>query len=294
MQSCDARDGVPDGLIQDPRKCTFDPESLLCSDREGSDCLTIAQVATLKAIYAGASTGNGHQVYPGFTKSDPFGNPDLAFGEDGWAFYITGFEAPNAPGTGEPWIDPEFPPVGFFYQGQFLKYFVFSDADYNFLNFNLNSNDLEKARTVINRRGAGAISPDLSAFKGHNGKLILYHGWSDSAISPLATVEYYDSVVRELHGSYRRTQEFARLFMVPGMRHCIASGGPGPNVFDPLPFLIDWAENDVAPDRIIAAHYKGNDPSTGIVTRTMPLCPYPKMARFTSGDVRKAKNWACR
>ena len=76
------------------------------------------------------------------------------------------------------------------------------------------------------------------------------------------------------------------------MRHCIGTG-PGPNVFDPLSPLIDWVENDVAPDRIIATHYKDNDPSTGIITSTMPLCPYPQMARFTGGNVRKGRNWVC-
>jgi hypothetical protein len=97
MQRCDAKDGVRDGLIQDPRKCTFSPESLRCRDGNDISCLTQSQVATLKAIYSGASTAGGERIYPGFTKSDPFGNPDLPFGEDGWAFYMTGFESPNAP-----------------------------------------------------------------------------------------------------------------------------------------------------------------------------------------------------
>lgn len=293
MQSCDARDGVRDGLIQDPRKCTFKPESLRCEDGNNASCLTAAQVTTLKAIYSGASTDDGRQIYPGFTKSDPFGNPDLAFGEDGWAFFTTGFESPNAPGTAEPWMVPEFPPVDFFYQDQFLKYFVFSDPDYNFLNFNLNSSDFEKAQAVINRGGAAATNPDLSSFLDRGGKLILYHGWSDPAISPLETVRYYKNVVRKQDSLYR-TQQFARLFMVPGMRHCIGSGGPGPNVFDPLSSAIDWVEKGEAPDRIFAAHFQDNDPSTGVITRTLPLCPYPEQAAFQGGDVNDAANWTCK
>jgi feruloyl esterase len=83
------------------------------------------------------------------------------------------------------------------------------------------------------------------------------------------------------------------MFMVPGMRHCIASGGPGPNVFDPLTPLINWVENNVAPKQIIAAHFQDNDPTTGMVTRTMPLCPYPKMAKFRGGNVTDARNWVC-
>jgi feruloyl esterase len=78
------------------------------------------------------------------------------------------------------------------------------------------------------------------------------------------------------------------------MRHCIGSGGPGPNVFDPLPSLIDWVEKDVAPERILAAHFKDNDPTSGIITRTMPLCPYPRVAVFKGGDVNQASNWTCK
>jgi feruloyl esterase len=293
MKTCDAKDGVRDGLIQDPRKCTFKPESLQCRDGNDADCLTAGQVATLAANYSGASTADGQQVYPGYTKSDPFGDPDLAFGEDGWAFWLTGFESPNAPGTAEPWMAPEFPPLAFFYADQFLKYFVFSDPNYNFLDFNLNSDDLKRVQSVINRGGAAGTNPDLSAFARRGRKLILYHGWSDPAITPLATVHYYDAVI-EKQGGVNRTEQFARLFMVPGMRHCIGSGGPGPNVFDPLSPLIDWFETGVAPKQILATHFKDNDPITGVVTRTMPLCPYPEVAQFIGGDVNDAADWSCK
>ena len=78
------------------------------------------------------------------------------------------------------------------------------------------------------------------------------------------------------------------------MRHCIGSGGPGPNVFDPLTSLIDWVEKDVVPERILAVHFKDNDPTSGIITRTMPLCPYPEKAVFKGRDVNEASNWTCK
>ena len=99
-------------------------------------------------------------------------------------------------------------------------------------------------------------------------------------------------MTRKTSDGYHDAQKFARLFMAPGMAHC-RGAGTGPNVFDPLLPLIDWVENEVAPSRIIAAHYKNNDQHTGIITRTMPLCPYPRVARFKGGDVTKASNWAC-
>ena len=291
LNSCDAADGVLDRLIQDPRKCNFAPDNLRCQNGNQSNCLTDDQVATLKSVYKGAFRQD-QQVYPGFTKSDPVGAPDIIVGEDGWPLWISAFQAPNAFGTSEPWMDPETPPWQFIFQDQFLKFFVFSDPNYNSLSFDINSNDLAKARTLIHRGGAAATNPDLSAFRERGGKLIVYHGWSDPALTPLETVDYYNSVAQTT-GGYDDAQEFARLFTAPGMRHCIGTG-PGPNIFDPLTPLIDWVENSSPPDRIVAAHYKDNDPSTGVVTRTMPLCPYPQTARFTGGNVKSAVNWVCR
>ncbi len=286
MSSCDAADGVVDGLIQDPRKCKFDPASLLCSVANSSNCLTRGQVMALKAVYAGATTADGRKIYSGFSKSDPAG-------DDGWAFWTTGFVRPDVPGTAEPWSDLALAPWQFIFQDQVLKFIVFGDPGYNSLSFNLNSSDLARTQVVLNRGGAEGENPDLSAFSSRGGKLIIYHGWSDPQISPLETVNYYKAVIQEQDG-LQRTEQFARLFMVPGMHHCIGSGGPGPNFFDPLPSLIDWVEKGVAPEQIVAAHFKDNDPTTGIITRTMPLCPYPEVAVFNGGDVSQASNWKCK
>jgi len=291
LNSCDQADGVLDGLIQDPRKCRFEPDSLRCQNGNESNCLTDQQIATLKSVYKGAST-HDEQVYPGFTKSDPIGAPDIIVGEDGWPLWMTAFQPPNALGTSEPWIDPETPPWQFMFQDQFLKFFAFSDPNYNSLSFDINGTDLTKAQAVIDRAGAAATNPDLSAFRDHGGRLILYHGWSDPAVTPLETVEYYENMARRTGRGYHDTQEFTRLFMAPGMRHCIGTG-PGPNTFDPIAPMISWVENNSAPDRIVATHYKDNDPTTGIVTRTMPLCPYPQTAKFLGGNVRDARNWVC-
>lgn len=292
MRSCDAADGVVDGLIQDPRKCNFEPAKLLCKYGDRPGCLTAGQVATLKAIYGGAHTASGKQVYPGFMDSDPSGDPSL-IGEDGWELWITGFARPDLPGTPEPWSDPMVTPWQFIFQDQFLKFAVFGDPNYDSLAFNINNSDLSKESEVINQDGAAATNPDLSTFRALGGKLILYHGWSDPALSPLATIRYYDSLADAVNGSQYSIQQFTRLFMVPGMHHCIGSGGPGPNFFDPLTPLIRWVEKNQPPDQIIGAHFQNNDPTTGIITRTMPLCPYPKIAVFGGGDVSQASSWKC-
>ncbi len=285
MSSCDAADRVADGLIQDPRRCNFDPADLLCSLGNSSNCLSRAQVAGLKAVYNGAATADGRTIYSGLTASDP------AEGYS-WGTWITGLVAPDAPGTAEPWSDPGLAPWQFLFQDQILKFFVFGNPGYNSLSFNISSSELKKAHMVMNRGGAEATNPDLSIFENRGGRLIMYHGWSDPAFSPLETIRYYKDVM-ERQGGLNATGKFTRLFMVPGMQHCIGSG-PGPNVFDPLTPLIDWVEKNLEPKQILAAHFEGNDPSTGVVIRTMPLCPYPKEAVFKGGHVNQASSWVCR
>lgn len=285
MNSCDAADGVADNLIQDPRKCNFDPASLLCSVESNSNCLTEAQVAGLKAVYGGATNADGRIIYPGLMKSD-------AAVEDSWAIWITGLLPPDEPGSAEPWSDPTFAPWQFLFQDQGLKFFVFADPGYNSLSFDINHGDPARAERVMDRGGAEGLDSDLSTFENRGGKLLLYHGWSDPAFSPLETIGYYNSVIREQEG-FNHAKQFVRLFMVPGMQHCIATG-PGPNVFDPLASLVEWVERDVQPSKIIAAHFQNNDISTGSITRTMPLCPYPEQAYFKDGDVNQASSWTCR
>jgi feruloyl esterase len=95
LAECDSLDGVHDGLIQDPRKCDFDPASIECASGDAPTCLTAGQVATVDAIYSGAKTSIGQQLYPGYTASDP-GGPD------GWEEWITGFVTP-AFGVADPW-----------------------------------------------------------------------------------------------------------------------------------------------------------------------------------------------
>ena len=283
LNSCDLADGVADGLIQDPRKCTFDPASLLCSSGDSSTCLTQGQVASLKAVYGGATKRYGQPVYLGFSKSD-------SAADGSWGTWISGLVPPDAPGTPGPWSDPQLAPWQFIFQDQVLKYFVFYPG-YNSLSFDINSSDMAQLHSVWNRGGGEAANPDLSAFEDHGGKLIIYHGWSDPAVAPLETVHYYQAVNDQL-GGLDSTRRFARLFMAPGTQHCIGTG-PGPNVFDPLMPLIDWVEKNMEPKAIVAAHFKDNDPSTGVITRTMPLCPYPESAQFRGGDITEASNWSC-
>jgi Tannase and feruloyl esterase len=289
LEECDGVDGVLDGLIQDPRRCKFKPSSLLCSGSDTSNCLTAAQVRALKAIYAGAHTSSRQRLYPGYTVSDPAGS-------DGWGAWITGFTQPfTVPGNtaAEPWGTQPLPsflyaPYQWSFQDQFMKYFVFDDVNYDSLSFDFSDpSQVGALQDEVTTYGANGVNPDLAPFFAAGGKLLMYHGWSDPALTPLVSVNYYTSVARFLGGGFKHLQNSARLFMVPGMHHC--GGGPGPNVFDPLTPLIGWVEAGQAPADIIAAH---TDSTTGTL-RTMPLCPYPQTAIFTGGDVYDAADWIC-
>jgi feruloyl esterase len=149
---------------------------------------------------------------------------------------------------------------------------------------------LDRDTTLIDKKAGliDAVNPDLSAFRGRGGKLLIYHGWNDGgsggAISPQNTVDYYSSVLARI-GSQQ--QDWLRLFMVPGMEHC--GGGPGPDQVNWMA-LERWRESGIAPDRLIASHVSDNR-----VNMTGPICSYPAVARYNGvGSTNDAANFACK
>ena len=220
LAACDALDGVRDGLLTDPRKCHFDPASLLCSAGDGPNCLTKAQLESVRAAYAPARTKAGKLIYPGL----PFG------GEAG----LTRMS------TDQPF---EIAMSAF-------RYVAHQDPNWDWRAF-----DLDQDVTLIDEKAGfiNAVNPDLSAFKAHGGKLIQYHGWSDQLISPENSVNYHASVLSKMGA---KQDDWYRLFMLPGMMHC--GGGPGPNQFSGMAALERWRESDIAPDQITAYHVENN------------------------------------
>jgi feruloyl esterase len=158
-----------------------------------------------------------------------------------------------------------------------------SDPDWDWRAFNV-----DRDMTVVDERLGpvlNAIEPDLSAFKARSGKLILFHGWNDTLISPRNTVNYYSSVLTKM-GSPQ--DSWLRLFMAPGMNHC--GGGVGPNTADWLSALEGWRESDLPPDRIVATRANAGRTST-----TRPVCPYPQVAQYLgTGSTDEAANFVCR
>ena len=275
LAQCDAQDGLADGLISEPRKCNFDPATIQCRGGNAADCLTATQVDTLKKLYAGP----GKKIFPGM----PIGHED----SPNYAAYIFGNVEPSMRDNlltfpGDYIKDASAAPYEFAFQREFFRYLAFQpgDANYDWRSFNL---DKDLAKVAVLGKLHNAVDPDLSRFKKHGGKIIIYNGWADPVVPPIRIIDYYENVERAMGN----TQSFARLFLAPGMNHC--GGGPGPNSIDTLGALEKWVEHGEAPDQIVASHSADR-----VVDRTRPLCPYPQVAKYKgSASIDDAANFIC-
>ena len=259
VAACDPQDGLKDGLIGDPEGCRFDPAALECKDSVGPACLTHPQVEAARKIYTPAlNPRTREQLSPRFEPGS----------ELGWRA-IAGGPEPFAPA------------------GDYFKYVVFRDPKWDWRTFNFDSDAALTDRTDNENGTINATSADLKSFVAHQGKMILYHGWTDTNITPQATVDYFKRVEDQMGGA-APTAQSVRLFMIPGMNHC--GGGEGPNVFNMVSTLEHWVEDGKAPDQVLASHL-----TDGKVDRTRPLCPYPRRAQYLgTGDPNDAANFVCR
>ncbi len=261
VKQCDALDGLADGMINDYRACHFDPAVLTCRGAKTPSCLTSTQVTALKALMGGPHDSEGRALYAAFPYDAGIADP---------AFYHMHFgTSPNGV------LNSADATLGF---GS-LRYFSMTPPEPGFdvMKFDF---DRDPQRLLETAEINDAESVYLETFA-RRGKLILYHGLSDQGLSPLATAAWYDRLPSANGG---RVEDWARLFLVPGMTHC--GGGPATDEFDMLAAIEDWVEQGHAPDRIIA---RGK--SFPGVTR--PLCPYPRIARYQGGDPKSERSFAC-
>jgi Tannase and feruloyl esterase len=304
LAHCVGQDGgvKTDAFLNDPRDCHFDPATVQCAaGQDPTTCLSAAQVRAARQIYRGPhDPATGELIFPGY-------EPGSEANASNWPAWIVGpsraADLSNDRTQGQ--ASQEFFGNGFFGN------FVFQDPNWDFRTLNFTT-DLaladEDFAPILN-----STDPDLRPLRKHDAKVIHYVGWADSAIAPINSVNYYNSVRAELAGveprgrrsnKWEEIQEFYRLFMVPGMAHC--SGGDGPNAFgngtnngpvidadhDLLQALDRWVEQGVAPERIIATHYVNNTPASGVQFQR-PLCPFPQVARYTVGDPNNADSFKC-
>ena len=277
LAECDAKDGLKDGLITDPRLCTFKPETLKCAGADGPECLTSGQVATVNKMYAALKTADGKMYTAGF----PVGHEGGSTGWQAWTFGRTP-PAPQADGT---LAFGEQQPSGYNLSEQNMRFLALENDDPAFtwktLRFPQDLPRLASMTEILSPH-----DPDLTPYKKRGGKIIMYHGWADPAISAYGTLDYYEKMSKAV-GGQKEADSFSRLYFVPGMHHC--SGGPGPNQFDMLTELENWIEKGKSPAAVVASHA-----SDGKVDRTRPLCPHPLVAKYSgNGNVDEAASFRC-
>jgi feruloyl esterase len=255
LAKCDRLDGVKDGLLENPARCTFDPKEIQCTSGDGPDCLTAPQVEAAQKIYAGPANPRTKEkiwspLYPG--------------SELDWTFF-TDSPAPIGIATGA------------------LR-MILGDPSWDFRTIDFDTHVALADRSDIARLNAS--NPDISAYLRRGGKLMLSGGWNNALVPAGAVVDYYHRVVATIGRA--DTQRAVRLYMVPGMIEC--NGGPGTDTFDLLGVMRQWIERGQAPADVTASRVEH-----GKVVRTRPLCPYPQAAAYKgNGSTDEASNFMCK
>ena len=266
LEHCGAQAGVEEGLVTDPPSCKWRPEMIACTSGSSSaDCLNTSQVAAIRRLMTPATNSRGEVIYA---------YPYIPGTETMWAGW-------NYFGSPRPGITPRLANLEL--PGQYIRYLadekIRENADA--LNFNFDRDPATLARA---RRVYDATSFDLRAFKARGGKLLMWHGWADGAIMATSSIGYYEGVMKFM-GGRKQTEDFFRLFLVPGVHH--SGGGPGFTEFDSMTALENWVEKGQAPDKLIASRL-----SNGMVERSRPVFPYPVLARYSgSGDPKQAASF---
>jgi Tannase and feruloyl esterase len=261
VSACDAKDGVVDGVLNDPRQCTYNPVTdasitrATCSASDNT-CLTPAEAGAILKIWNGPTNAQGKQLWYGYQR--------------GAALNSVAGAAPNSI------------PL------QQAQYWIYFDPswDYKTLNYSNFQAFFTKTMAMMNSL-TGSESPDLSAFRDAGGKIVTWQGFADQLIMSQDSIDYYDSVTNFMGGGYAQTQQFFRHFMAPGVGHC--GGGSGPQPQNQFQAVVDWVESGKAPQTLLATKAL-----TGGATQSRPLCPYPASAKYIgTGSTDDAANFVC-
>jgi feruloyl esterase len=282
MKKCDSLDGVEDGILNNPMDCDFDVSELACEvgEAEAGACLALNQMEAARRAYQGFII-DGEQVAPGYP-------PGAELGVGGWERWITGgfnvveideFQRGIEPDPDYP--DPETPNAHFAFGNGLMKYLVFHapDWDYSTYDFSTFRSDVASVSSTLD-----ATDPNLDAFREHGGKLLMFNGWRDMALTPLGTIEYYEKVVERDASA----TDDVRLIMLPGLDHCI--GGPGPSFVNWVDEIDRWLETDQAPNQVTTYWIDDQMQLDG----SRLACAYPKVLTYDGvGDPRDASSFSC-
>jgi hypothetical protein len=259
VAACDAADGVVDGVIDEPRTCEFSAKANICgaATAPASNCLTAAEADAIDRIWDGPRNANGKKIWFGLDRGTN----------------LSGLNGTNP-----------------FFLG--VTQFHWDMHDRNFDWKTVTTGTYAEVAQSGSRNIADVTDTfgDLDTFRRSGGKLLTFVGANDQLIMPQGVIHYYRQMAARYgrHGEpdFERLQKFYRLFRAPGVAHCGGGAGPQPqNLFEAL---VAWVENNDAPQTILAQS------TTGGVTRTRPLCPYPQTALYRgSGSTDDASNFFC-
>lgn len=256
IEACDAADGVKDGVIENPRACTYDPKALVGTSTPCGD-FTSLDAEVIRKIWEGPRRQDGSFLWYGLQRGADF----------------LGVSSPGKPS-----------PITL----EWWRYFLTKNPQWDWTTLTPAlyeqywDQSVEEFSAVI-----ATDNPDLNAFRDHGGKIVLWHGWSDQLIYPEGTIDYYQRVQKQMGGP-ANTTKFARLFLAPGVGHC--AGGPGPQPDGQFDAVVRWVEKGEAPETLSAVRKD----ATGAVVRRRPLCPFPLVAKYKgSGSTDDAANFVC-
>jgi pimeloyl-ACP methyl ester carboxylesterase len=266
ISACDSDDGVSDGIINDPRKCRYDPSTMICTNAVAKDgdsrdvCLSHQEALAIRKIWEGPkSVSTGERVWFGLEKGASF---KLLTGDDWLGDYPHGVAHFQ-------WIrqTPDF------------SWRMLTEADY------------ERDLRISQERFGEVIATDqadLSGFRSRGGKVLIIHGERDEIISPRGTLNYFQRVLTA-NGGEKEVGKFARLFMIPGAGHICSGDDQQPFPADPFGSLVDWVEKGNTPDQLAGSQKLPNGQ-----LRTRPLCAYPKTAKWSGkGSPDDSANFGC-
>jgi len=265
IAACDLLDGISDGVIQEPRACTYSAKASVCgqpSAPAAPNCLTPAEASAVDKIWQGPpNPGGGQQRWFGLERGTP----------------LNGLDAP----------------VSFPIATDHLKYWVYQDPSFDWKTLTETTfNDAFYASMIKFHDVIGTDDPDLSAFRQHGGKMIMYHGGADVLIFPRGSYNYYNRATDKA-GGLKNVVKFYRFFPYAGNNHCGGNvnqpNAPLINTGDLFKALVNWVENGVAPDSILA--HNTNDPTTTTFSR--PVCKYPDKLVQVGADPHVAASFLC-
>ena len=295
LEACDGADGLKDGIVDNQAACTAAAVApklaeLKCTGAKNDQCLSSDQIATLQKAYEGTFDSKGTRLYPSWQWDGGIGGRDGNAYNSTWrAWWLGAYSKERNNATKLTYataaaVAYTTPPVLPLSAADSLRYS---------LSYNFDSEPIKLFLTTsVYAESTASMtftdSPDLSKFRARGGKMMVYHGASDSSVSVNDTLGWYQNVDQRSGGG---VTQFARMFVVPGMNHC--SGGPATDNFDMLPQLVDWVEKGIAPTAVVASASRPG--FFGVTSRSRPLCPYPAQARYKGeGDINRAENFVCR